>query len=452
MPQPLALASRVRGRAAAAVLGVAGVVFSPLFAAEDEVSEPAGAPGPVIHVRVDSIIHPVAAEFIIDALAQAKQSGAEALVVELSTPGGLLTSTRTIFTAMLGAETPVVVFVAPQGSQAASAGFFLLMAGDVAAMAPGTNTGAAHPVGGQGEDIEGVMADKVEQDSAATIRSLAARKGRNQELAEAAVVESRSFTAQEALEQELIDVVADDLDDLLAAIDGMVIEKDGKEIVLRTAQAEVVAIEMTLFQRLRSTIAHPNIAYLLLTLGGLGIYFELSNPGSIFPGVIGAICLILAFYALSVLPVNYAGIALLILAGLLFLLELKVPSFGLLTLGGVTALVLGSILLFKSADPAIRVSLRLILAVAVVAVVVVGLLMTLVVRSHRRQVATGREGLVHERGIARTELSPRGKVTVHGEIWDAIADGPISPGEEIEIVAVEGMTLKVQPPTRRQGG
>ena len=411
-----------------------------------------GEPGLVVHLRVSSIIQPVASEFVRDALAEASSAGAGAVVLELNTPGGLLESTREIFSSMLASDVPVVVFVAPQGAQAASAGFFLLMAADVAAMAPGTNTGAAHPVGGQGETIEGVLGEKVEQDAAATIRSLAARHGRNVELAQSAVVESKSFTASEALENGLIDVVADDLEDLLEKIDGRSVTKNGETRVLRTASAEPREVEMTVFQRLRSIIAHPNVAYLLLGLGGLGVYFELANPGAIFPGVLGAICLILAFYGLSVLPVNYAGVALLIVAGILFLLEIKVAGFGLLGAGGVIALILGSIMLFKSADPALRVSLELVLGMAAVAAAVLTFLVTVVLRVHRRRASTGREGMVHERGVARTDLAPRGKVTVHGEIWEAVSDAPVAAGQPVEVVEVDGLLLRVQPAGSSRGG
>ncbi|MEE2777569.1 MAG: nodulation protein NfeD [Acidobacteriota bacterium] len=431
-----------RLRNAALLLGASLLVIGAV--ADDAIDEEVGAPGPILTVAIDSIIHPVAAEVIAGALVEADVIDAQALIIELSTPGGLMTSTREISTAMLEASMPVVVYVSPQGSQAASAGFFLLMSADIAAMAPGTNTGAAHPVGGQGEDIEGVMAEKVEQDAAANIRSLAGQHGRDEELAEAAVIESRSFTAKEALEANLIDLIADDIDDLVAALDGRAVTKGDDEVILRTAQARMVAVEMTLFQRLRSSIAHPNIAYLLMTFGGLGLYFELSNPGAIFPGVIGAICLILAFYALSVLPVNYAGIALMILAAILFLLEIKVPSFGLLTAGGVACLVLGSVLLFDSPDPAVRVSLQLIFGVALFTTAVVVTLLTLILRVHRSHVATGQEGLLHEHGVARTQIDPGGKVSVHGEIWNAISESPIAVGEEIEILEVDGMTLKVQ--------
>lgn len=434
-------------------LGVFGLLLAMAggraAAAEPEATAGDGSPGPVIRVKVDSIIHPVTAEFLVDAIAEADAAGAQVLVVELSTPGGLLPSTREMFTAMLGAATPVVVYVAPSGAQAASAGFFLLMAADVAAMAPGTNTGAAHPVGGQGEDIEGAMGEKVEQDAAATIRSLAARHGRNAELAEAAVVESRSFTADEALEAELIDLVAASLPALLDEIDGRVVAKNGRTMTLETAGAEIREIEMSPWRQILGALAHPNIAYILLSIGFLGIYFELMNPGAILPGVVGGICLILAFFSLSMLPVNYAGVALILLAIVLFIAEIKVPSFGMLTVGGVVSLALGGLMLFKSPLPALRVSLELIVGVALLAGVVVGFLMRLAVRAQRSRVRTGSEGLVGEIGRAFTGFGPGdtrpGKVFVHGEFWHARAGSPIPAGAAVRITGVAGMIVDVEP-------
>lgn len=437
-----------RGSSVSRLLAALGLLLAgTLLLAAD--SEPAAdAERVVVLVRVDSIIHPVAEEFVVESLARADDLGAEAFVLELSTPGGLLTSTRGIFTAMLEAETPVVVFVYPRGSQAASAGFFLLMAADVAAMAPGTNTGAAHPVGGQGEEIEGPMGEKVEKDAAATIRSLATRSGRNAELAEEAVLESRSFTADEALESGLVDILAANLQELLQELDGTEVSREGRDtVVLQTASARVERLEMSGFQKFLSTIAHPNIAYILMTLGGLGLYFELSNPGAVLPGVVGGICLILAFFALSVLPVNYAGVALIILAMIFFIAEIKVTSYGLLTVAGVISLILGSLMLFKSADPAIRVSLELIISMAVFTLVVVTFLVSMVIRSHRAQVATGAEGLLHKHGVTRTQVGRRGKVFVHGEIWNASADEEIPAGSPVEIVSVDGLTLRVRPET-----
>lgn len=401
--------------------------------------------GEVVHLRLKTIIHPVAASHVQQGIAAADAAGAAAVVLQLDTPGGLMTSTREITTAILNAETPVVVWVAPSGAQAASAGFFVLMAGDVAAMAPGTNSGAAHPVGGGGEDIPGHLGEKAEQDAAANIRALAARNGRDQKLAESAVVESRSFTADEALAAGLIDVLAPDLRALLRAIDGRPVRRGERTVAVATAGAAVRELEMPLLKRVLAAIAHPEIAYLLLALGGLGLYFELMNPGAILPGVVGGICLILAFYALSVLPVDYAGVALILLAMLLFIAEIKVTSYGLLTVGGVVALVLGGVMLFDSPEPALRVGLDVLAATGGFALAIVGFLVVVVLRTTRNPVATGAEGLLHELGTARSPVAPRGTVFIHGEIWNAVADEPVAPGEPVEVVAVEGLTLKVRP-------
>jgi membrane-bound serine protease (ClpP class) len=399
----------------------------------------------VFVLRIDSIIHPVALEYVVDGLKQAGDEGADTVVIEIDTPGGLADSMRAIGTAMLGSRLPIVVYVSPQGAQAASAGFYILMAADIAAMAPGTNTGAAHPVGAGGETIPGVLGKKIEEDAAASVRSLAARNGRDVELAESAVIESKSFSAAEALEKGLIDVIADDLEDLLDAIDGRTVTKNGEARTLHTRDVEARAIEMTAFQRIRSILVHPNVAAILFSLGMLAIYFELSTPGAVLPGVLGAIFLILAFYGMSVLPVSYAGVALLILAAVLFLLEIKVAGFGVLGAGGVAALVLGLVLLFKSADPAVRVSMQLIVGLAAAATAVVAFLTFMVMRVHRQRAATGREGMVAQRGFARTDLSPRGKVLVHGEIWDAVSEAPVAAGQQVEVVGIDGLLLRVQP-------
>lgn len=398
---------------------------------------------PILVAEVDSIIQPVVAGHLEEVLVRAAERDAAALVIQLNTPGGLLDSTRDIFEAMLASPVPVVVYVAPSGAQAASAGFFLLMAADVAVMAPGTNTGAAHPVQGSGKEIEGVMAEKVEQDAASTIRSLAGRHQRNVELAEAAVVKSRSFTAEEALEGELIDFIAEDLDELVSRLEGF--QPRGERVgALAVADTRVEHVEMPGWRKALSVLAHPTIAYLLISLGGLGIYFELANPGSVFPGVIGALFLILGFFALSVLPVNYAGVALIALALLLFLLEIKVMSYGLLTLAGAASLIIGSLMLFRSPDPAMRVSLGVIVGVALLAVLLVWVMTFIILRDRRRQVRTGVEGMLGERGVVRAAINPQGKVFLHGEYWNAVADSPVAVGEEIEVVGVDGMTLRVQ--------
>lgn len=411
-----------------------------------ESAPPAAAPtSEVLVIRIDGAIQPVIAEFVADAVAAADESGAAALIVELSTPGGLTTSTREITTALLGSSRPVVVYVAPGGAQAASAGFFILMAADIAAMAPGTNTGAAHPVGGQGEDIPGTMGKKVEQDAAANIRSLAERHGRNAKLAEEAVVESRSFSAEEALAAELIDLVAPSLQKLLVEIDGREVKKGSATVKLATADARVRTLEMSAVRRFLSVIAHPNIASILVTLGVLGLTVEVMNPGAVLPGVLGAICLILGFFALSVLPFSYAGLALIALAVVFFIAEIKVTSYGMLSVAGIVSLVFGLLLLFKSPEPALRVSLDLVIGLAVFAALVVGSLMMLVVRARRAKVHTGARGMLREVGRAFSALDPRGQVFVHGEIWNAVSERPVAAGQPVEVVAIDGLLLTVRP-------
>jgi len=411
----------------------------------EQSGEPTSSVAPtVLRIRWDMGIHTVAADFISDSLQTADDRQAQLLVLELATPGGLSTSTREICTSILGAATPVVVYVSPAGSHAASAGFFILMASDVAAMAPGTNTGAAAAVTGEGKDIEGTLGKKVQEDGAAYIRSLASRKGRNVEMAEAAVLEAKSFSAEEALEGKLVDLVSPSLHRLLIELDGRELEKGGRKVVLQTADAQVEDLELGLFQSILAVLANPSLAFLLLSLGGLGIYFELMNPGAIFPGVFGAIALLLAFFALSVLPVNYVGVALILLSLAFFIAEIKVQSFGLLTAGGVVALVLGGLMLIDSPEPAMQVSWKLILAVAATAALVAVFLLFVAVRAFSNRVRTGAEGMVTERGVVRESLDPRGKVWVHGELWSAEADEPIPVGDEVEVVQVNGMRLKVR--------
>ncbi len=413
-----------------------------------EADEPAAESAPeVIVATVDSVIQVVVAEFMEEVTAEADRVGAEALIVELSTPGGEMQAMRKIFTTFLDARTPVVVYVSPSGSQAASAGFFILLGADVAAMAPGTNTGAAHPVAGGGEDIPGAMGEKVTQDAAATIRSLAARRGRDEKLAESAVLESKSFTAQEALDSGLVDLVAPSLQSLLVDLDGRVVEKGGREWTLATRAATVRRMEMSAFQRVRSIIAHPNVALLLMSLGSIGLIFEITHPGAIFPGVVGAVCLILGLWAMSVLPVNYAGLALMFVAVLLWVLEVKVPSFGMLTVGGAVSFCLGAIMLFRDADPALQASLKLIIAVGITIGLLALALARLALKAQRGRVATGSEGLLDELGLvsAGIGIGAPGKVRLHGEIWNAEADVPVDVGDRVRVVRVDGMTLRVEP-------
>lgn len=395
-------------------------------------------------LQVEGIIHPVTASYVTNGIQRAGAEGAELIVIRLNTPGGLMTSMREIITAMLNSPVPVAVQVWPEGAQAASAGFFILMAADLAVMAPGTNTGAAHPVGGQGEDIGKHMGKKVEEDASAQIRTLAERRGRDIELAEKAVKESLSFTETEALDHNLIDFTASSLEELLAKADGRSIQKGEKTLVLKTKGLPVVEHPMGWPQRLLSVLAHPNIAYFLMIFGFLGIYVEITHPGSVAPGVFGALCLLLAFYSLSVLPVNYAGLALILLGIVLLILEVKITSYGTLTIGGLAAFVIGSLMLIDSPVPALRISMTLILTLTLFAAAVVVFLTTRVIRSHKEKVVTGREGLVGEEGEARSAVHASGKVFLHGEWWDAWSEEPIPEGSRVAVVAVEGMKLKVR--------
>ncbi len=426
--------------------------------AVDAAQVPAGAPEVVVLTLDGGIVQPVVAEFVEEVLLDAAEREAEAVVFELSTPGGVLQSTRQIWTSMLQSPVPVVVYVTPRGAQAASAGFFILMAGDVAAMAPGTNTGAAHPVGGGGQNIEGDIGDKIEEDSAAAIRSLAGRNERNQKLAESAVLESRAFTAQEALDSGLVDLIAPDLPTLLASLDGRtVVTGGGEERTLRTVGAQVVRAEMAPFQKVRSTLAHPEIALLLMSLGSAGLFIELNNPGLLFPGVLGAICLLLGFYGASVLPLDYAGLALMVLAVVLSLAEIKVQSFGALGLGAVLSFVLGSLMLFRSPDPAVRVSTGVVITSAIAIAAVVATLSLLALRARKTPVATGSAGMLAEVGTAQGSFSAAGegfagRVLVHGELWNARASQQIESGDAVEVVRVRGLTLEVTPRDNERTG
>jgi membrane-bound serine protease (ClpP class) len=423
------------------------------------------ARGVVFHARLAAIIQPEAEEFLRATLERADAAGAAAVVVELDTPGGLGSSMHEMTKAMMAARTPVVVYVSPSGAQAASAGFFLLMAADVAAMAPGTRTGSAHPVDVNGGTIEGTMGQKVEQDAAAAIRALAVRNGRDAKLAEQAVVASRSFSAEEAVAAHLADLIAPNLPELLRAIDGRRVRQSGGPaaapdrrggpgaapdrrgggIVLHTAGAVVREVEMTTAQRLLSALAHPMLAYLLLLFGGVGLFFEITHPGTVLPGVVGAIALLLAFFGLSLLAANYAGAALILLGVGLFVAELKAGGHGALALAGAVSLVAGSLLLWSSPEPELRVSLEWITAVTTLTLAAMSVLLVVAMRVRRRPVRTGVEGLLREQGVARSQLAPRGKVFVHGELWDAVAEQPVEAGEAVEVVAVHDMTLAVRP-------
>jgi len=412
----------------------------------------------VLVAEVEAIIHPVSAEYMMQAMDRADAANADLLVFTLRTPGGLVESTRSITSRMISAETPVAVFVAPSGARAASAGFLITIAADVAAMAPGTRIGAAHPVSGGGQQLDETTAEKAASDVAAFARSLAAQRNRNVELAELAVIESQAFTETEAAEADprLIDLIAADLDELLAALDGQTITRfDGREVVLRTADARVEPLRMTWRQRVLSGIARPEVAYLLFSLGTLGLTIELWNPGGILPGVVGGLCLLLAFFAFQILPVNLAGVALVGFGVGLLALEAFVASFGLLAAGGIVSIVLGSLILIDSPLPELQVGLSLILPVTVALSAIMLFLTRLVVAAQRRRAVTGRSGMIDAIGCALTDFAPgeAGRVTTHGEIWAATAAESIAEGEEVQVVAVNGLTLTVRRPASvLQGG
>jgi len=398
----------------------------------------------VVAVDVDGIIHPVTTEIIGNAIEQAAHENAAAVLLRLNTPGGLLEATREITSKIVASHVPVIAYVEPSGGRAASAGFFILVAADVAAMAPGTNTGASSPVL-MGEQMDPVMRNKVENDAAAWLRSIVVKRGRNAELAEETIRKAKAFTEKEALDNRLIDLIAPSEAQLFAQLDGREITRfDGRKDVLHTADAEVVTYRPTARERIISTIADPNIAFILLVLGALGIYLEFSSPGLIFPGVAGGILALLGLSGLAVLPINWIGAALLILGAAMFILEAKFATHGVLGGGGTIALVLGALLLING-PPEVRIRLSTALAVSIPFALITMFLVTLVVRARANKVLMGSGGLLDEIGQARTALSPAGKVFVHGEYWDAVSTAPVDEGHEVRVVGVDGMKLKVEP-------
>lgn len=427
------------------------VVCAALLWAAGAVPPGAGAPpeaGLVYAAEVDALIQPVTARYMVDAIRRADVDRASLLIFTLRTPGGLLDSTREINSAIMAARTPIVVWVGPAGARAASAGFLITLAADVAAMAPGTHIGAAHPVSVGPEQVSETMAKKAAQDVAADARALATRRGRNIKLAEAAVLESRSFTEKEALDADppLIDLIAPSLPELLKELDGeRVVRFDGSSVVLETTNARVVPIEMSWRQRFLSAIAHPNIAFILLSLGTLGLSIELWNPGAILPGVVGGLALLLAFFALGVLPVNSVGLLLILFGLLLLVLEVKITSYGLLSVGGIASLLVGSMMLIDSDAPEMQVSLRVILPVVAALSTILLFLVQMAVKSQQRRAVTGDAGMMNEVGVAVTSIVPGaiGRVRVHGEIWNATSPEPIAQGDRIRIRAVDGLTLTV---------
>lgn len=409
------------------------------------VAQAVSAAPKVIAVDVDGMVHPITADIVADAINQAKNENASLVLVRLNTPGGLMDAMRATIEKIIASPVPVVTYVAPSGGRAASAGFFILEAGDLAAMAPGTATGAAHPVL-MGTEMDPVMKQKVENDAAAYLRSICARRGRNSELAETAVRESKSFTEHEALDQHLVDIVAPNEHQLLADLDGRTVTRfDGTTVTLHTSGAQVTEYDRTLRERIIASIADPNIALVLLVIGALGIYVEFSAPGLIFPGVAGAILALLGLSALSVLPINWLGAALILLAFGLFALEVKVASHGILGAGGALALVLGAVMLINSPIPELRIHWVTAIALTLPFSAITVFLLTIAVRARRNKVETGREGMLGQLGSAVTALAPSGKVFVHGEYWDAVAQHPVAAGAQVRVVGIDRLKLTVEP-------
>ena len=410
----------------------------------------AGPPAPLVVVgRIDTPIHPAAASYLEKLIKGAERDGAALVVLSLSTPGGLLTSTRAMASTILASKVPVVTYVSPSGSSAASAGFFLLLAGDVAAMAPGTNTGAAHPVAGEGQELPKTLNEKAEQDARAFIRSLARERRRNADNAESAVTSSKSFTETEAKESGLIEIVANDVPDLVRQLDGRTIRPvGGKEATLHLKGPRFESREMSGLEKLLGVVSHPNVAYILFLLGLVGLYFEMSSPGAVLPGVVGGIALLLALYAFSVLPVNLAGLGLILFAILLFVAEVKAATHGVLAAGGAVALVAGSMLLFSGhGDAGYSVDLSIILPGVTMALAVVGFLTWKTIQIRRAPVRTGTSSLIGKSArIVRSSEEPggTGTVLIDGEYWDAYGAAGAPPGEMVRVQAVEGLKLRVE--------
>ena len=402
----------------------------------------APTPAPVATVVVDGVISPVTLRLVESALAHAKAGGAQALVIQLDTPGGLERSMRAICQRLLNAEIPVVVWVGPTGARAASAGVFITMAAHVAAMAPATNIGAAHPVA-VGGSIDKESMRKIENDAAAFIRTIAVERGRNADWGEKAVRQSVSVTEREAVRLKVVDFVADSIPDLLSKLDGRTVKTSRGPVTLATRQAVAKPIEIGFRDRVLAIITDPNVAYVLMMLGTLGLIFELSTPGAILPGVIGGISLILAFFAFQSLPINFAGLLLILFAIVLFIAEVTVTSHGVLAIGGIVSMALGSLMLYDAPEVGFRVSWRVMAPTVALTAGFFLFALTLGVRAFRRRPLLGVSGLIGQSGVARGALEPEGQVSVHGEIWRAVADRPLADGTRVTVIDVQGLTLKV---------
>lgn len=399
---------------------------------------------PVFVIEVDGIINPATSKFITTSIEQAIENGAQCLIIQLDTPGGLMESMRLIVKKIMTSPIPIIVYVSPSGGRAASAGVFITMAAHIAVMAPGTHIGAAHPVAlGEGKESK-AMSEKIINDTVSYIKTIAKTRGRNAEWGENAVRKSVSITEEEALKLNVIDFVSPDIQDLLNKIDGKVVKFDGVTRTLLTKGIKPRSLEMSWRYRFLDIISNPSIAYILLMLGIYGVFFELSNPGSILPGVVGGIFLILAFYALQMLPISFAGLALILFAIILFIAEIKVMSHGLLSVAGVISLFLGSLMLIESPAEYMRISLSVIIPAVAVSAGFFIFAVTKAITARLTKPTTGKEGIVGEIGTVVTSLSPEGKVAIHGEFWKAESDQPIDVGEKVQVIGVNNLVLKVK--------
>ena len=404
------------------------------------------AQGDVLKVVVNDTIQPISEEYIARALDAARQRNAQAVLIEINTPGGLVDSTREIIEHITSSPVPVIIYVTPSGSRAASAGFFILESADIAAMAPGTNTGAAHPVILGGGKMDDVMKEKMENDAAALMRSVAARRGRNVDVAESTVRQSKSFTDQEALSQHLIDYIAANENDLFRQIDGKSFKRfNGDHASLSLSGQAVVAYDMTVKERILDSLMDPNIAFLLLAIGALALYVEFNHPGAVVPGTVGIVFILVAAFALNLLPTRFAALVLILGAFALFAGEAKFATHGVLTIGGIVLLTLGGLLLVDSPIPEMRVHLLTALAISIPFGIITAFLMTIALQARRNKVVTGAQGLLGETGVAQTALSPQGKVFVHGELWDAVASSPMPVGQLVVVRRIDGLILQVDP-------
>ncbi len=406
----------------------------------------AGAQSPtIVQIDLDDIVHPVSSQYVREGLDHAREIGARAAIIRINTPGGLMESMREIVEAILNSPVPVITWVGPSGSRAASAGFFLLVAGDIAAMSPGTNTGAAHPVSITGARIDEVMEKKVVSDATAYLRSYVTKRGRNPEAAELAVVDSKSFTDAEALRDRLIDAVAADVPAIIETFDGRTVTRfDGRVETLNLQGAVVERFDVSLRQRLLSRVLNPNVALVLALLGIVGIYVEISAPGLILPGVIGAISLVLSLFSFNLLPLNWTGAALILVAITLFVLEATITSHGILALGGLVAMVWGALMLVEGPIPQLRIQLSTTLAVSIPLALISVFLVRLAYLSQGRKSVTGGQGMIGETGVAITDIHSDGKVQVHGEYWNASSQAPVTAGSRVRVTRVQGLRIEVE--------